>query len=223
MSDQTNNDNGNHIDGRTREGKAQREAQRAAFAARDDQREPTRGLARDNDRQPEREHRGGEEILGRNGEVLTRKRKGGIDPFHIPPELIPVGWTYQWNTISVVGNQDVVMDQANGMYENGWRPVPAERHPGMFVPRGRTGEIVRGGQRLEERPIALTEQAQAEDIKNARQLMRDRDQSLMGGKANLRGNMPEGFAMGGRYRGTGGDLRMSIDRALDVQPPSHQL
>src|SRR5262252_639687 len=76
MSDQTNNDNGNHIDGRTREGKAQREAQRAAFTARDDQREPTRGLARESDREPEREHRGGEQIVGRNGEVLSRKRKG---------------------------------------------------------------------------------------------------------------------------------------------------
>jgi len=223
MSDQTNNDNGNHIDGRTREGKAQREAQRAAFTARDDQREPTRGLARESDREPEREHRGGEQIVGRNGEVLSRKRKGGVDPYDIPKEIIPPGWDYQWNVISVVGNSDVVMDQGMGMHENGWRPVPAERHPGRFVPRGRTGEIIRGGMRLEERPLALTEQARAEDIKNARQLMRDRDQSLMGGKANLRGNMPEGFAMGGRYRGTGGDLRMSIDRALDVQPPSHQL
>src|SRR5215469_2284972 len=125
---------------------ARKRAERKAQLANED-RPATRGSGRDEAREPERESRDGELVVGRNGEVLTRKRKGGADPYHIPPELIPKGWTYQWNAISVVGNTDVVLDQANGMYENGWRPVPAERHPGMFIPRGKIGDIVRGGLR----------------------------------------------------------------------------
>jgi hypothetical protein len=53
--------------------------------------------------------------------------------------------------------------------------------------------------------------------------MRDRDQSLMGRKANLRGTIPDGFEMGGKYRGTGGSLRMNIDPGLDIPMPSHPL
>jgi hypothetical protein len=124
----------------------------------------------------------------------------------------------------VVGNADVVIDQTNAMYENGWRPVPAERHPGMFVPRGKTGDVVRGGLRLEERPLALTFQAREDDVRVARQQMRDRDQALMGRKANLLGSMADGFSMDpGRYRGAGGRLQMSIDPGIDIPAPSHQV
>ena len=199
MNDEQEN---NHIDYRTREGRALR-AQRNGT-------EQVAGLKRG-------------EIMGRNGEVLSRKRKSGLDPFHIPPEIVPKGWSYQWNVISVVGNTDVVMDQVGNMYENGWRAVPADRHPGMFVARGRTGDIVRGGLRLEERPLEMTLQARAEEEASAKQQMRDRDQSLMGGKANLRGAMRDGFSMEGRYRGTGGNLRMSIDPGLDIPVPQHQV
>jgi hypothetical protein len=214
------------IDGRTKAGRALR-AQQPRQYIDETQAEPARsalrGNVREQIREPAREARGGDVVLGRNNEVLSRKRKGGIDPFHIPPEIVPKGWSYQWNVVSVVGNSDVVMDQVGGMYENGWRPVPAERHPGLFVARGKTGEIVRGGQRLEERPKALTDQARAEEIANAQQQMRDRDQSLMGGKANVRGAMRDGFEMGGKYRGTGGSLRMSIDPGIDAPAPSHTL
>ena len=79
------------------------------------------------------------------------------------------------------------------------------------------------GQMLMERPSELCQEARAEDYRIARQQMLDRDQSLMGGKANVRNALPDGFAMDNRYRGTGGDLRMSIDRALDVPAPAHQL
>ncbi len=163
------------------------------------------------------------EILGRNGEVLARSHKGGIDPYENPNVHAPEGWVYQWNTVSVYNNQDVVADQMNQMYGNGWRPVPAEKHPGIFTPIGATGAIIRGGMRLEERPETLDDEARAEDVASARRQMRDRDESLMGAKANLRGAMQNGFEMNpGRYRGTGGHLRMSIDPGVDIPAPVHE-
>ena len=53
--------------------------------------------------------------------------------------------------------------------------------------------------------------------------MRDRDEALMGGKAKLRNSMNDGMSMERRYRGTGGDVRMSIDPGIDIPRPQHQL
>ena len=162
-------------------------------------------------------------VYGRNGEVLTRSRVAGVDPFAIPPEIIPPGWVYQWNVVTVTGNADLVMDQGMQMHENGWRAVPGDRHPGRFVPLGHTGAIIRGGMRLEERPKALNDQAAKEEYALAKQQMLDRDQSLMGGKANLRGSVSSEITDRTRYRGAGADLRMSIDPGLDVPTPTHKL
>lgn len=173
-------------------------------------------------RQPARSS-GRVEAEGRGGEMLTRKRPGGgsSDPFHIPPEIVPRGWTYQWNTVSVLGNGDVVLSQSLQMQENGWRPVPAERHAGRYMPEGHKGAIIRDGLRLEERPAALTEEARQEDIDNARRLISDRNESLK--LTGVKKSLGEGIEMGRRYRGTGGDVRMSIDPALDIPAPSHEL
>ena len=160
-------------------------------------------------------------IRGRDGEVLSRTRSGTADPFDIPADLIPPGWDYQWNVVTVTGNSDVCLDQGMGMYENGWRAVPAERHPGRFVARGTKGEIIRGGQRLEERPMQLTLDAKAEDQRNARKLLTDRNESLK--LSGVSKEMPDGFEMNSRRRGTGGNVRMSIDPALDIEAPSHTL
>jgi hypothetical protein len=164
------------------------------------------------------------EVVGRDGEVLSRKRnQRSSDPFDIPAEIVPKGWEYQWVTVTVVGNGDIVRHQNLEFYDNGWRPVPASRHDGRFMAAGEKGAVIYGGQCLMERPVTLCNEAREEQIAKAVQQMRDRDQALMGSKADIRNKMPDGFAMGGKYRGTGADLRMSIDRALDVPAPSHEL
>jgi hypothetical protein len=200
------------VDGRSREARAARA--------------PHRPVARTNPRIAPREvsrapSRKEAVVVGRDGQPLTRKRNSVNDPFHIPDNIVPKGWSYQWNVVSVIGNSDVVLSQNMAMYENGWRPVPAERHPGLFVPVGKTGDVVRDGQRLEERPMALTQEARAEDVMIAKRQIADRNESLK--LAGVKNQMPDGFSMGGKYRGTGGDIRMSIDRALDIPTPQHEL
>ena len=180
-------------------------------------------------REPMRDAARGAEVRSRTGEILSRKRKTGVDPFEIPKEIVPKGWTYQWNVISVSGNADIVLDQGLGMYENGWRPVPAERHAGMFVPHGTTGAVIRGGQRLEERPIELTREARQDEVRAARTLISDRNDSLK--LSAVKNGLGNGFEMG-RQRGTGGKIQMSIDPGVfadddgeirEVARPSHQL
>jgi hypothetical protein len=156
-------------------------------------------------------------VRGRDGEELTRTRKAGIDPFDVPKGFAPPGWTYQWCAVASLGNTEVVRTMSIEFFQNGWRPVPAKRHDGYFMPKGEDGPIIVRDQMLMERPEELTLQAKEEDERMARQQMRDRDEALMGGKASLRKNMGGGFEMNPqKYRGTGGDLRMSIDPSLDV-------
>lgn len=165
--------------------------------------------------------RGRVTATGRDGEELSRRRTSTGDIFNIPPELIEKGWEMQWIAVSVVGNQEVVMDQNLMMLENGWRPVMAERFPGRFMPAGHKGHIIRGGQGLYERPKVLSDEARSEDIRAARQLVTDRNESLK--LTGVKNQLGAGFEMNSKYRGTGGDIRMSIDRALDAPTPEHQL
>lgn len=235
------------IDGRSKEARALRKppgpAEKAAIEAASNRKvnvelndgaagdvrveqEPER-LSRKVTREPTRETtrpttRGKVQVVGHNGEVLSRRREMGIDPFYIDPAIIPKGWEYQWNAISVTGNQDVLADQNLLMAENGWRPVPSDRHAGRYMPVGHKGAIIRGGQRLEERPKVLSDEARDEDFRAAKQLVTDRNEALQ--LTSMRGRMPDGFEMGGKYRGTGGNVRISIDQGADLpQQAAHQV
>lgn len=162
-------------------------------------------------------------VQGRNGEILTRSRMDNLDRFDVPVSFVPKGWSYQWNAVSTYGNKDIFIQQNNEFHRQGWRPVEASRHDGFFMPHGHEGPILVGGQMLMERPRILTDEAQDEAEQRAKQQMRDRDAALMGGRAGFREAMRGGFEMGGRYRGTGGDLKMSIDPGLDIPKPSYEM
>lgn len=154
------------------------------------------------------------EVTGHNGEILSRTRTQVGDIFEIPSDMIPKNWSYQWNSVSVAGNSDILLDQNHMMHQNGWRPVPAERYAGTLVPKGSKGNIIRGQQMLMERPLALTLEALAEDKRNAQQLISDRNESLK--LAGVKKGLADGFEMDGKYKGTGGGMRLQIDRSLDV-------
>ncbi len=139
--------------------------------------------------QPARDNPRGDKAtaVGRDGEVLTRKRTSSTDMFHVPPEVIPAGWDYQWNVQTVTG--EPAIDAQLAMAENGWRPVPAGRHKGMFMKADHpeNGEILRGGLRLEERPMTMTEEAREEELASANRQVRDNADMF-------KGRMPDGFS-----------------------------
>lgn len=128
-------------------------------------------------------------VQGRNGEVLTRKRTVSSDIFHIPPEIVPQGYDYQWNVIEVLGRPETSAMLA--MSENGWRPVPAGRHVGLFMPSGtpENAAIIRDGLRLEERPLALSDEARQEEKMKANRQLQDQKEQL-----GLVQRMPDGFS-----------------------------
>lgn len=106
----------------------------------------------------------------------TRKRKGNTDMFAVPPGAIPEGWNYQWCRQSVYNQTDVAHQV--GLAENGWTPVPADRHAGIFMPKGHSGDIVRDGLILMERPNELTAEARAEEAQAANNLTRIQREQL---------------------------------------------
>jgi hypothetical protein len=154
-------------------------------------------------------------VTGRNGEQLTRRRTQVGDPHHVPENEIPEGWSYQWNPVTVL-NQQVISLQ-NLHFANGWRPVPADRHPGRWTRPGATGDILVDGLRLEERPEELTEWALAEGEMKAKQQLRDQAESL-----RLTDKLPKAFEAGRKYRGTGAGVRIQIDRSMEVAPQEYE-
>lgn len=128
--------------------------------------------------------------------------------------MAPQGWTYQWNAVTVTG-KEMVTEQMT-MYQNGWRPVPADRHPGNWFPPGYKGDIVVDGLRLEERPESLTADAAAEDKQRARNQVRDQTDSL-----RLTQKAMPGAQVAAERRVAG--MRMQIDPAFDIPAPQHQL
>lgn len=186
---------------------------------------PQRGRPRNGTREPTREPTRNGEWIGRDGEVLSRKRTNVADPFAIPESLKDPDWDYQWNSVTVNGDHEVTIPIENMMYDNGWRPVPADRagFAGRFGKPKSGNAIIMGGLRLDERPKGMSEAARANDFSRARGQLQDRDSALMGNKANLRNSLQSsGMEMSSRYRGTGGDIRMSIDPALDAPRPVYQ-
>lgn len=177
-------------------------------ATRQANREPTRDVNRIDPRA------GAMVVTGRNGEQLTRRRASVGDQYFVPPHEIPDGWSYQWNPVTVLGEAQIA--QENQHYENGWRPVSADRHPGRWTRPGATGAIVVDGLRLEERPIELTREAITEGVHKAKAQVRNQSEALM-----LSKKLPSGFAAGGKYRGTGGEVRLSIDRSLEIAPSEY--
>lgn len=155
-------------------------------------------------------------VKGHDGEVLARRRAKIGDVYYVPPQEIPRGWEYQWNVFTVVGEQKI--DMQLEMHANGWRPVPSSRHPGRWTEPAHEGAIVVNGLRLEERPSVLSQEARNEDEARARAQVRDQTEAL-----RLSKKIPEGMAIGQKYRGTGADVRMSIDPALDIPRPQHEL
>lgn len=197
--DDGSDDEVEHVD----EAPTRARAHRERAATREQTRTPTRDGAR-------AQSRSGVVVAeSRTGEVLTRRRTQVGDIYDVPQHEIPQGWDYQWNTYSVLGAEAV--DAQLQMSENGFRPVPAERHAGRWTRPGFRGSIIVNGLRLEERPSSLGHEARAEDISKARAQVRDQTDSLQ-----LTQKMPRHF------KASGGRVEMKIDRSLEIEPGGYR-
>ena len=190
----------------------------AAHAAppvrRNNPRPPPRQAARETVREPSRPNAS---VLGRDGQELRRMRPdAGGDIFE--RVKAPAGWNYQWNSVTAINKElaEIHQGMAVDFYENGWRPVPASRHPGVWTPPGFEGAIVVKGQRLEERPMELTMQARREDEARAKAQLRDQTDSLKLTQSKLPG------ANAGRAQQVSG-MRMQIDKSFEVPPDEYDL
>ena len=211
------------VDMRSKEGRAMKAAQAAAAPPRTNPRQTNPRQTMPRQTLPRDPVRTEGEVVGRNGEILTRRTEDGGDRFEIPARLKEKGWDYQWIAQDVVGNRDVVMDLNHQMHETGWRPVEAGNIGKHMMPPGHVGPIIRGRQMLCERPSVMGDWARTEEKRKAVQQMRDRDEALMGGKAKLNSLPGQGIPVMGTGDREGRAVRMQIDPALDVPMPSHTL
>lgn len=185
--------------------------QATAPLRRNNPRPPLRDQVREPSREPSR---AASSIVGRNGEELRRRRPNASgDIFdRVKP---PAGWSYQWNAVSHLNKEidEIQRSISVDMYENGWRPVPASRHPGVYTPEGYEGAIVVKGMRLEERPAEMTKAALEEDTAYARAQLRSQTDALRFKQSQLPGaNERNARAASG--------IKMEIDRSFDLPPSS---
>jgi hypothetical protein len=132
--------------------------------------------------------------------------------------LAPEGWVYQWNVVSVLGEEK--RDLQAQMSQLGFTAVPAERHEGIFLPAGTKGEIVIGGLRLEERPIELELEARNEDRHAAVNQVRGSRQQF-----GLQTRTPgfEGSDRSNHSYVHANTFARSQYEAVDLPAPKHQL
>lgn len=128
-------------------------------------------VARAPDRAPD--ERDPNKIYSRDGREVSLRFTGDEDRFNLAHMNVypPDGWTYEWKT-KTIKNWEWVDHQVE-LYQNGWTPVPSERHDGKIMPPGHKGNIERGGMILMERDARLTAQARRVDKRKADEPVRE--------------------------------------------------
>jgi hypothetical protein len=74
----------------------------------------------------------------------------GENRFKYDDSRRPAGVAYAWKRVTMAGQEDTEHQILCEM--NGWKPVPANRHPELMGPRATDQPIIRGGQMLMEQP-----------------------------------------------------------------------
>lgn len=97
-----------------------------------------------------------DDLWGAGYTILPRRRD--VDPFFVPPGIIPQGRAYQW--------MHLVHDKV--WISNGWAPVSADRHDGYFMPAGFIGDIEVNGLGLFEKPKFEVDEERAASLQKAK-------------------------------------------------------
>ena len=131
------------------------------------------------------------------------------DKFHIPPEIIPEGWSYQWKAAAVAGKENVYHILA--LRKAKWREVMAERHPWM-MPTGYEGPITVDGLVLMELPKVLTDKAEYAHIRESKEVLRASEQKLYETPANTGPRDDPGLTSRGLHRVTRSRAESNVSR-----------
>lgn len=144
---------------------------------------PTRAAGRPADARVQRapvrasETRGEQrEVRDPNRQTRNRRRRDAPDVFKVAKASIPEGSSYEWKSIAVKGKPSD-SHQVN-LRENGWRPVPASRHPELLPDGYKGSAIIKDEMMLMERPDYLTDEARQEDYDLAREQVLIKEQAL---------------------------------------------
>lgn len=117
----------------------------------------------------------------------------GVDKFYIDPKIIPDGWSYEWKTLQVLGKENPTYQVA--MAHKGWEAVPRSRHPHL-MPLNYQGETIqREGMILMERPLEITNEAKARDLRMARGQVRGKEEQLAGAPTGTFGRDNKGSSL----------------------------
>lgn len=110
--------------------------------------------------------------------VRTRSRKATVNEneFAIPMDEIPEGLNYEWKRWENVGKQDPFYIAQ--MRQQGWEPVNPKLHPTWVPPGYNEPHIIKGGQILMERPMALTLEARKELRQLSKTQVKEAEQRL---------------------------------------------
>lgn len=122
----------------------------------------------------DRARRRAAELRGHMGEI-----EDGLDEFHIPPDMIPDGWTYEWKRHTVFNQEDPAYNVQ--LAREGWEPVPVNRcpiHRSMMPVNWAKHTIERKGMVLMERPAEITADYRNRDIRRAKFQVMQKEQQL---------------------------------------------
>jgi hypothetical protein len=115
----------------------------------------------------------------RDDKAFIYKPDEEIDRLRVPKEMIPDGMEYLWVTSSIYGQPQP--QRLARFQKQGWVPVPASRHDGLFMPKGWQGAIEIDGLVLHERSKKISDMARAHEINKARNQLRTKEMQLLGG------------------------------------------
>jgi hypothetical protein len=156
------------------------------------------------------------QVTNRAGEVVSRSSaQSGVDQFHVPPGIIPQGWSWEWKRESVNGMTEP--SYIAEMTQVGWEPVMAESYPGVFQPASMPGPIRRKGLMLMERRIELTHEASRDEKRRADE--RVGNSIRKHGALNTQGSQTEALGRAHSYikQSTEYDVRPPLDRGAPIE------